>query len=91
MCISMDTVDPIVNFEGERTMTLFINTGSGPTGKDFAVHRTGGSDIIEKCKGGYEWRVGKAEYKLSENMLMLSIPRKTLECFQQEFSILQMG
>lgn len=87
----VDTVDPIVNFEGERSMTLFINTGSKTNwyGYDFAVHRTGGSDmIIEKCKGGYEWdEVGKAEYKLSENMLMLSIPRKTLGVSGKEFSI----
>ena len=82
------TVDPLSSPDGEAWMRLLLRTRSGGEtweGFDYIINRVSpsapdssgaGTAVLEKSTGGWNWNTaGSVKYRVSDNILMLEVPR----------------
>ncbi|MBO5076811.1 MAG: hypothetical protein J5584_04355, partial [Clostridia bacterium] len=83
----VETVDPITPSTDANWMMLLLDTGAATADStdweefEYIINRTspGGTMTVEKSLGGWNWeQTGEAAYKVSGNILQLSVPRAAL-------------
>lgn len=86
--VRVETAQPITEYNGTDVnwMNLFLQTEDGTensfAGFQYVVNRSPdgkGDTTIERSKGGYQWEsAGTAQYAVSENVILYSIPLSAL-------------
>lgn len=86
------TVADITSSGDANWMNIFIDSGTDTDanweGYDFVINRVspdGNKAIVEKSNGGWSWtEVGKAEFKVEGNKMMIKVAKELLGISQND-------